>query len=108
MSNYLHVFPSSNTKIKSYLDEASVLDRSGRAPTQQEFDEAVSQVKPYDYKLDDDGSMELRKGPAEDIYTILDSISNKCGAQAVFNDDMKLFVFVPGTTFEAFKKSDLG
>jgi len=111
MSSYLHVLPIIDDEYESLVSEQGLsLDgiERGKLPTQRDFDNAVSEVEPYEYRFNDEyGVMHLRMSTPEELYKIISSVACSCGAQLVTTDDMELFIFRPETTLVEFRDSAL-
>src|SRR5438309_11777875 len=96
MSSYLHIFPTNNASMRSFVEEKGAKLAgvpAGRALSQQEFDEIVGGVQSSDYQFSEDGHINIRRAYDDDIYAILNKIAKKFGSRIVLNDDMKFMIF---------------
>ena len=107
MSSYLHAFPVNDKFIEVFAEECGLsFDgiTEGRVIRQEEFNAIVRQLEPYEYNLDDDGSLSLRRGYDEDLFFILHEVTKLCGPQIVCDDNMNAMIITQGTTLRDLEK----
>lgn len=109
MSTYLHAFPTTDPLTKEIgkdydISFAGVSD--GRAITSQEFEYITAKIDRYEYNVDDEGYLSLRRGTDEDLYFILHEVTKLCGPYLVIDDNLHVILFTEQTTLDELKNLD--